>query len=228
MFFQDREDAGGRLGKLLRECDLEGAVVLGIPRGGVIVAAKVAEALGGELGVIVARKLRAPENPELAIGAVTADGSSFVDRRSLRVLGIDARYVQAERTRQAAEAQRHEESFDGHRRPPVFGRKVIIIDDGIATGATAVAALRAMRGAGASQVVLAAPVAAPERVNMLRQEADLVVCLIEDPELFAVGQYYMDFRPIEDDEVKAALEAHAAPASGLVGQSVPARRAVGS
>jgi len=228
MFFQDREDAGSRLGELLRKCDLEGAVVLGIPRGGVIVAAKVAEALGGELGVVVARKLRAPENPELAIGAVTSDGSSFVDPRSLRVLGIDATYLDAERKRQAEEAKRREAAFDGHRRPPVSGRKVIIVDDGIATGATAVAAVRAVRGAGASKVVLAAPVASAERADMLRQEADLVVCLIEDPELFAVGQYYMDFRAIEDDEVKAALEAHAAPTSGFVGPSVPVRRASGS
>jgi predicted phosphoribosyltransferase len=228
MFFQDREDAGSRLGELLRMFDLEGAVVLGIPRGGVLVAAKVAEALGGALGVVVARKLRAPDNPELAIGAVTSDGSSYVDPRTLRVLGIDARYLEAERNLQAAEAQRREEVWGGHRRPPVSGRKVIIVDDGIATGATAVAAVRAMRAAGASEVVLAAPVASAERADMLRGEADRVVCLIEDPELFAVGQYYADFRPIEDDEVKAALEAHAAPASGVVEHSVPVRRATGT
>ncbi len=228
MIFQDREDAGSRLGELLCRGDLEGAVVLGIPRGGVIVAAKVAEALGGELGVVVARKLRAPENPELAIGAVTADGSSYVDPYALQVLGIDARYLRAERNLQSREAARREQAWGGKRRPAVAGRKVIIIDDGIATGATAIAAVRAMRSAGASEVVLAAPVASAERAEMLRKEADRVFCLIEDPELFAVGQYYADFRTIEDDEVRDALAAHAAPASGLVEQSVPMRRAAGS
>jgi predicted phosphoribosyltransferase len=228
MFFQDREDAGSRLGELLRECNLEGAVVLGIPRGGVLVAAKVAEALGGELGVVVARKLRAPDNPELAIGAVTSDGSSYIDARTMRALGIESRYLEVEHDLQAEEARRREELFDGHRRPRVAGRKVIIVDDGIATGATAVAAVRAMRAAGASEVVMAAPVASAERADMLRTQADRVVCLIEDPELFAVGQYYADFRPIEDDEVKAALEAHAPPTSGVVEQSVPVRRATGT
>lgn len=97
--------------------------------------------------------------------------------------------------------------FDGHRRPPVAGRKVIVVDDGIATGATAIAAVRSMIAAGASRVVMAAPVASPERADMLRDEADDVVCLIEDPRLYAVGQYYVDFREVADEEVKQALDA---------------------
>lgn len=209
MLWKDREEAGELLGEHMRGIGgLEGAVVLGIPRGGVVVAAGVARALGGELGVIVARKLRAPNQPELAIGAVTSDGSCWVEPRALRVLGVDPEYLEAERIHQSAEAERREALFAEHRKPSLAGRKVIVVDDGIATGATAMAALRAARAAGATTVVLAAPVASPERADMLRGEADLVVCLIEDPNLYAVGQYYEDFRAIEEDEVMSLLESH--------------------
>ncbi|MDC0747393.1 phosphoribosyltransferase [Polyangium mundeleinium] len=208
MMWKDREEAGELLGQHIRGIGgLEGAVVLGIPRGGVVVAAPVAEALGGELGVIVARKLRAPHQPELAIGAVASDGSVWVEPRALRVLGVDPEYLEAERMYQSEEARRREALFGVHR-PALAGRPVVVVDDGIATGATAMAALRAARAAGATTVVLAAPVASPERADMLRGEADLVVCLIEDPNLYAVGQYYEDFRAIEDDEVMSLLESH--------------------
>lgn len=209
MMWKDREEAGQSLGAHLRGVGgLEGAVVLGIPRGGVVVAEGVAEALGGELGVIVARKLRAPHQPELAIGAATADGSCWVEPRALRVLGVDPEYLESERMHQAEEARRREELFARYRKPSLAGRPVVVVDDGIATGATAMAAVRAARSAGATTVVLAAPVASPERADMLRAEADLVVCLVEDPNLYAVGQYYEDFRSIEDDEVMSLLESH--------------------
>ncbi len=208
MDFEDREEAGRLLGQRLQGMGLEGAVVLGIPRGGVVVAAGVAEALGGELGVIVARKLRAPHQPELAIGAVASDGSFWLEPRALRVLGVDPPYLDAELELQSAEARRREALFAAHSRPSLAGRPVVVVDDGIATGATAMAALRAARAAGATTVVLAAPVASPERADMLRSEADLVVCLVEDPNLYAVGQYYEDFRAIEEDEVMTLLESH--------------------
>lgn len=203
--FRDRQEAGERLGERLRQRGYAGAVVLGIPRGGVVVAAAVADELDGELGVIVARKLRAPMQPELAIGAVTADGSCYLEPRALRILGIDHEYLETERQYQAEEARRREAMFDHHKLPKLEGRKVVVVDDGIATGATAMAALRAVRAAGAKEVVMAAPVSSPERANMLRAEADRVECLIEDPALFAVGQYYVDFRTVEDDEVVEIL-----------------------
>lgn len=187
---------------------LSGAIVLGIPRGGVVTAAAVADVLGSELGVIVSRKLRAPHQPELAIGAVASDGSVWLEPRVLRVLGVDQEYLERERQAQWEEARLREKRFDGRTLPSLVGRDVVVVDDGIATGATAMAALRAARSLGARTVVLAAPVASPERADMLRAEADRVVCLVEDPALFAVGQYYVDFRTIEDDEVTALLESH--------------------
>jgi predicted phosphoribosyltransferase len=205
--FEDREDAGRQLGDLLRGKGYERPVVLGIPRGGVAVAAEVARALGADLGVIVARKLRAPRHPELAIGAVTADGTVYLNEELAEATRADEAYLDAEIARQAAQARAREEAFDGHRRPALAGRTVIVVDDGIATGATAVAAVRAAKAAGASKVVLAAPVAATASADMLREEADEVVCLIEDPSFYAVGQFYDDFRQVDDDEVKALLDA---------------------
>ncbi len=170
--FLDRADAGRQLGALLRTRGLEGGVVLGIPRGGVPVALEVARALGAELGVVVARKLRAPYQPELAVGAVTADGGLWVNERLAAEVGADAKYLAEEQERQVREARRREEEFDGGRRPVVEGRTVIVVDDGIATGATAIAALRAMRTRGAGKIILAIPVGPPDTVQAMRAEAD--------------------------------------------------------
>jgi predicted phosphoribosyltransferase len=209
MLFQDREEAGERLAEALRGLGLERPVVLGIPRGGVPVAARVARALGGDLGVIVARKLGAPWQPELAIGAVTADGAVYVNHEVASLAGADAGYIEAEVAKEVAEARRREEAFDHRRRPSLAGRAVIVIDDGVATGATAVAAVRSVRRAGAGRVVIAVPVGSPRTLRALRREADEVVCLDENPYLMGVGQAYVDFRQIGDGEVKAVLDAFA-------------------
>lgn len=210
MIFQDRDDAGRRLAEVLRGRGFEGAVVLGIPRGGVPVAAHIARALGGRLGVVVARKLRAPGNPELAVGAVTADGVAWVNEPLARNTGADRAYLDREIAAQADEALRREQAFDGHRRPPVSGRPVVIVDDGIATGATALAAARSMRAAGAKPVVLAVPVGPPDTLRKLRAEADQVICLHEDSDFWAIGQFYRDFHPVEDAEVRRILSEFAA------------------
>jgi putative phosphoribosyl transferase len=207
MIFQDRREAGERLGRALGSLRLERPVVLGIPRGGVSVAAGVARALGGELGVIVARKVGAPGCAELAIGAVTADGSAFVNKPLAAQTGADRAYLEAELGRAVAEARRREDAFDHRRRPAIAGRPVVVVDDGVATGATALAAVRAVKRAGASRVVLAAPVGAPRTLDLLRREADDVFCLAEDPGFAAVGQFYVDFGQVDDDEVKAILDA---------------------
>ncbi|MGE0600023.1 MAG: alpha/beta fold hydrolase [Dehalococcoidia bacterium] len=206
MLFEDRDDAGRRLAAAVKARGFAGAIVLGIPRGGVPVAAYVARAIGGTLGVVVARKLGAPGNPELAVGAVTADGIPWINEDLARDTGANHDYLDREIASQAREAARREAAFDGGRRPDVRGRAVIIVDDGIATGATALAAARSMRAAGAKPVVLAVPVGPPSTLRRLKDEADEVICLHEDSDFWAIGQFYRDFRPVEDDEVRRIIE----------------------
>jgi len=206
--FRDRREAGRLLAKELRRRGFARPVVLGIPRGGVPLAAEVAAMLKGDLGVIVARKLRAPMQPELAIGAVTADGTLYVDWGTAALAGADVEYVEAEANQRAEEARRREERFNGHRLLSLQGRTVIVVDDGIATGATAIAAVRSIKARGAGKVVLAVPVGSPSSTDALRKEADEVVCMVEDPAFFAVGEFYVDFSQVEDDDVDAILRAY--------------------
>src|SRR5581483_10575688 len=205
MRFRDRAEAGRKLGEEVARRGFERPIVLGIPRGGIPVAAEVARATGGELAAIVARKLGAPGNPELAIGATTADGTYYLDAATARLVGADDAYVEAERARQAREAARREELFDSHRRPRLEGRVVLVVDDGVATGATAVASVRSVKAAGAARTVLAVPVGPPATLERLRQEADDVICLYVDPDFWAVGQYYDEFEQVSDEEVRAVL-----------------------
>jgi predicted phosphoribosyltransferase/pimeloyl-ACP methyl ester carboxylesterase len=220
MRFQDRREAGQRLAAFLKEKGFAKPVVLGIPRGGVPVAAEVARALDGELGVVVARKLGAPGNPELAIGATTETGASYINTALAMAAGADQHYIEAEKARQVAEAHRREELFDGHRRRPVAGRTVIIVDDGIATGATAIAAVRSIKALGAARVVLAVPVGPTETLRLLQAEADQVVCLHEDPGFWAVGLYYDDFSQVSDDEARLTLETFASQVAAKAGSEL--------
>jgi predicted phosphoribosyltransferase/dienelactone hydrolase len=206
MIYRDRKHAGQHLAAALKERGFENPVVLGIPRGGVPLAGEVAQELKGELGVVVARKLGAPWDPELAIGATTAIGATYINEAVAAEVGADKRYIEAETKKQIEEAKRREELFDGSRRPRIAGRTVIVVDDGIATGATAVAAVRALKAEDAERVVLAIPVGPPETVRKLREEADEVVCLDENPGFFAVGQFYAEFNPVEDEEVRRILD----------------------
>ena len=208
MYFRDRKDAGEQLAAVLKQKGYVDAVVLGIPRGGLPVAAEVARVLGGTLAVVVARKLGAPGNPELAIGATTASGVAYINTGVAIAVGASQAYIDAEKQRQVQEAQRREELFDGHRRPNLKDRTVIVVDDGVATGATAIAAIRAMKAAGAKRVVIAVPVGPPEMIDLLGKEADEVVCLDSDPGFWAVGQYYDDFSQVSDEDVRALLDAY--------------------
>jgi len=215
--FRDREEAGRMLGEHLKQRPVAGeggAVVLGIPRGGVIVAAAVATALGAPLDVIVPRKLGAPGNPELAVGALAlADGEeiALVDDRTVRVLGIPDSYLQEEIERQRREILRREAAYREGRAPePVEGRVAVLVDDGVATGLTARAAARAALRRSPREVVVAVPVAPPETVREFAAEGVRLEAL-ETPWPFgAVGRFYLDFRQVEDDEVKAVLRAHRA------------------
>jgi len=210
MTFRNREGAGKRLAKLLDEYAGKNAVVLGIPRGGVVVAAQVAAELGAPLDVVIPRKLGAPGQPELAIGAVAAGGDSVVlDERAVEYLGVTQEYLRREVARQREEiARRSKEYREG--RPPVAvdGRPVIVVDDGIATGYTMLAAVRATKLRGPSAVIVAAPVAAMQSLEMLRREADAVVYVIAPTALLSVGSWYEQFEQTTDDEVKSLLAEH--------------------
>jgi predicted phosphoribosyltransferase len=203
MLFADREDAGRRLGERL--AGMSGAVVLGIPRGGVVVAAEVATALGAPLDVVVPRKVGAPSNPELGLGAV-APGVRVLDERLILDLGVPTAYLEREIAAQEREIERRLEAYRGGR-PPVDVRDAtaVVVDDGVATGGTAVAALRWARAAGAQEVVLAVPVAPPQAMPMLEREADRVVTLATPEPFHAVGQWYRDFDQVSDASVVAAL-----------------------
>lgn len=206
VMFRDRVDAGERLAHRLSRYRGTDALVVGIPRGGVPVAAAVARALDADLDIVVARKLGAPFSEELAIGAVTADGVRFLNDAMIAGLGVDSAYLEQETRRESTEAARREARFRGGAPPlDVAGRTVILVDDGLATGATMIAAARSIRARQPARLVIAVPVGSPQACHRLQSEADEVVCL-EAPESFwAVGLYYQDFSQTEDSEVERLL-----------------------
>jgi predicted phosphoribosyltransferase len=202
----DRQDAGRRLARALERHRDPTTLVLGIPRGGVPVAAVVADALGAELGVIVARKAGAPGDPELAIGAVTPDGSRYVNDDLVRGLEITDADLERSFARAEREARERDERFRrGRAAPNTAGRTVIVVDDGIATGATMRAALRSARRGTPSHLVAAVPVGPAGSRDALAGEADEVVVLDEPRTFFAVSQFYEEFPQVSDDEVGALL-----------------------
>ncbi len=204
--FRDREDAAVRLAETLRERRLNNPVVLGIPRGGVVIAAMLARMLPAELDVILARKLRSPTNPEAALGALAEDGSVVMNPEAARLIEEYPEYVADEKKRQWAEIERRQRLFRNVRPAvPLTGRSVIITDDGIATGSTMAAALRAARAQKPEQLIVAVPVASPDRLAELRPLCDEIICLSAPEDFWAVGQFYDDFSPIEDSDVIALL-----------------------
>jgi putative phosphoribosyl transferase len=205
MVFADRRDAGRRLAAALSHLRDRHPFVLAIPRGGVVVGRVIADGLECPLDVVVPRKLRAPFNPELAIGAVAEDGAVFTEGET----PAGSAYLEEEMRLQRREIARRVAAYRGGRPlPSMDGRAAVVVDDGIATGATMIAALRAVRALTPAHLVAAVPVAPPDAITRLAREADEVVCL-SAPEVFqAVGQFYEDFRQVEDDEVIALLVAH--------------------
>jgi putative phosphoribosyl transferase len=204
--FRDRSDAGRRLAEALAQLEGQDVVVLGIPRGGVEVAAEVAAARGWPLDIVVPRKIGAPGNPELGLGAI-APGVRVLDERMIRTLNVPERYLEEEIAAQEEEIRRRTEAYRGGR-PPVSlaGKVAVVVDDGVATGGTAVAAVRWARVAGASRVILAIPVAPREAVVRLSKEADEVVVVATPEPFFAVGQWYGRFPQTSDREVVELLE----------------------
>lgn len=204
--YRDRADAGRTLTASLKQYKGREVLVLGIPRGGVPVAAEVAQALEAELDVIVARKLGAPGQPELAIGAVTSNGGRFLNDEVIEGIGVSHEYLEKVTAAEMAEAQRREEKFRGER--PVANmrdRIVIVVDDGLATGATMRASVRSARKQHPARLIVAVPVGSQEACDALRHEADEVVCVYQPEVFWGVGLYYENFEPTLDAEVAEIL-----------------------
>ena len=213
MGFRDRTDAGqvlaARLGHLAGRPD---AVVLGLPRGGVPVASEVAVALAAPLDVLLARKLGVPGQPELAMGAVAAGGVQVLNRAVVDSLGIGAEAVAAVATREAAEVDRRERAYrPGRPRLDLTGKVVVLVDDGLATGATMRAAVAATRAQGPARVVVAVPVGARETCASLAAEVDELVCAESPARFAAVSQWYDDFSQVTDDDIRTLLRLHVTP-----------------
>jgi putative phosphoribosyl transferase len=208
MMFQDRREAGKALGGEL--ASLKGTpnlIVLGIPRGGVVVGRQIADALNAPLDVYITRKIGAPHNPELAIGAVASDGTLLIDHQLAKRLGVSQSYIDQESARQTQEISRRLAEYRGDRpSPDLAGKVVILVDDGVATGATILATIRAIKSQEPLRLILAVPVGPRESIETLRQEVDQLYCL-HAPEIFwAVGAFYNVFDQTSDEEVKALLK----------------------
>lgn len=206
MRFRDRRDAGEQLARELQALALGRAVVLAIPRGGVLVADAIVRARDWPLDLAIPRKLRAPQNPELAFGAVTGDGTVYIDASLAKLLRIGDAYLRDEIGVQIEEIERRRAAYRGARPDPdVRGRTAIVVDDGVATGATVIVTVRMLRHALAREVVVAIPVGAPDAVRRLEREADRVVCILRPAAFSAVGEFYDDFQQTGDEEVVEIL-----------------------
>jgi putative phosphoribosyl transferase len=211
MPFIDRTDAGQQLAKVLARYKRQHPVVLALPRGGVPVAAEIADALDAPLDLILVRKIGVPSQPELAMGAVVDGGKPVIVRNEsvIRLTGVSESEFNAIRDQELAEIDRRRKLYLGDRpHPQIVDRFVIVVDDGIATGATTRAALQATRMRKPSRLVLAVPVAPTETLNELRGEADDIVCLEDYRDFGAIGLFYSDFRQVSDGEVIEILARH--------------------
>ncbi|GAA3367247.1 phosphoribosyltransferase family protein [Streptomyces sannanensis] len=211
MKYEDRAHAGqelaDRLTAWVAEAGLTDIIVLALPRGGVPVAAAVARALGAPLDILVARKIGAPGQPEYGIGAMAGDDAPVFDQDALTALGLTEERLSVDVVRERTELRRREDLYrGGHPAADLRDRTVVLIDDGLATGITARAALRHLRRQHPARLVLAVPVGSRRAVDRLQSEADVVVCLYQPPYFHAVGQWYADFEQLSDRDVLRLLD----------------------
>jgi predicted phosphoribosyltransferase len=215
--FLNRDDAGHQLAQELKKLILKDPLVLAIPRGGVVVGAVLARELGAELDVVLSRKLRAPTQPELAIGAISEDGQVYLNHQAEEVPDATEEYLARERQHQLDEIARRQKLFRAVRpRARVEGRSVILTDDGIATGSTMIAALPVIRSQNPYELIVAVPVGPPERLRTIRSHCDRVVSLFAPRRFWAIGQFYEDFEQVDDERVVELL-AESAPAPQTAG-----------
>ncbi len=216
--YSDRNEAGEDLARILksREADFRDAIVLALPRGGLPVAYPVALALGAPLDVFIVRKLGVPGHEELAMGAIASGGVRVLNRDVVDQLAIPQRAIEAVAQREMIELQRRERDYRGNRPPlDVKGKKVIVIDDGLATGSTMRAAAAALRQEGASKVIVAVPVAARETCDDFREEVDELICAMTPEPFRAVGLWYENFDQTTDEEVHDVLQRAASRMSAV-------------
>jgi predicted phosphoribosyltransferase len=213
--WHDRQEAGRALAERLRGyAGQDDVIVLGLPRGGVPVGFEVASGLGVPLDVLLVRKLGVPGQEELAFGAIASGGLIVLDREVVRQIGLTRASIERVIARETAELERRERAYRGERpAPDLRGRTVILVDDGLATGSTMMAAIAAVRRQEPGRVIVAVPVAAEDTCDLLRRQADEVVCLLTPSPFHAVGIWYDDFRPVTDGEVRGLMSAAKRPAT---------------
>jgi putative phosphoribosyl transferase len=205
--FADREEAGRLLAGELREYRTKNVVVVGIPRGGMVVANELAKGLGVDVDIVLSHKLGSPGYEELALGAVTEDGRCVLNKQLVEDMGIVDSFIQKEADWQLAEIKRRGQLFRGSKpKIPLEGKIVIVTDDGVATGATIQAALLAIRAEKPEKIIVALPVGPEDTIRRLAEDADEMVCLKAPPLFTAVGQFYENFLPVEDSEVLSILK----------------------
>lgn len=209
MIFKDRHDAGRRLAEALAKkgYQKQPVIILGIPRGGVVVAEKIADTFSAQLDVVIVRKIRAPYQPELGIGAVVdGDNISIINEEIVRMLGVSQDYLNNEIAYQKEEIDRRLRLYRGNRPPPdITGKNVVVVDDGIATGYTFRAALEGLRRRNPAKLITAVPVAARSSIDMVSAFSDEVVCLSVPESFIAVGSWYLDFSQVGDEEAVEIL-----------------------
>ena len=204
--FDDRDDGGFQVATELKNREFRDPLVLAIPRGGVVTGAVLARELGAELDVVLSRKLRAPDQAELAIGAISEDGQVYLDCQTLDSIFVPDDYLRGERAYQLADIARRKKLFRAVRpRAPIAGRSVILTDDGIATGSTMIASLQTVRAQHPHEIIVAVPVASPGRLDDIRRLCDETVCLLAPTNFWAIGQFYRDFSQVDDEQAVELL-----------------------
>ncbi|MFY9113674.1 MAG: phosphoribosyltransferase [Dethiobacteria bacterium] len=204
--FVDREDAGKKLAVKMLSYDWHEPLILGVPRGGVAIARSLWEQLGGELDLYITRKIGAPMQPELAVGAVSADGRITLNHEVISGLNISPAYIKRQAAREQEEIRRRLQVYRGARPLPLFaGRQIVLVDDGVATGSTLMAALKGLRENDPAEIILAVPVGPPDTLYRLGTEADEMFYLAAPSRFSAVGQFYERFEQVKDDEVVKIL-----------------------